>query len=689
MKNLAKLFPVLLAAALLTAILLTGCGESVKIPGIRFYKPSNLGGFDFLESVGDVYICDIGDVQAAEVEVPAKYKGKPVVAVIGMTPNSNKTLTTLKIPEGVQYLQNIGRLNALQTLELPASVTSLTSAFSDSSALTELTLKGDVTKINGYSFMDCKALKSVTFQGDVGTIGDQAFTRCTSLESVTFQGNVGTITDYAFSECKSLRELNFKGSLEALEDSAFRDCPKLTEIPLPAGAAVGDGVFSSSGTETEDGTRFLQPENLSGYDFMSYVGYGDFYICDIGGVTVSELEVPVTYGNKPVTAVISTSSEPNDTLTSLKVPEGVQSMVRIDSFTALRTLELPASVKTLNNAFSNSPALEEITLPCDGVTINGKSFCDCTALKSVTLTGKVKYLEGSAFSGCTALENVTFRGDVSTIRSDAFSGCPALREVVFEGTLGSLRDYVFKDCPALTSIDLPADAIVGETVFERSEYDPSYSSEEVLAYSDFCNAESLKDRAGEILGQSLDPDKERTVEELAELADRFNGPILATTICPDCEHDDYSTGKVPAGQTLEVIDAGRIEYNYSGTVYTPDKAEQVMAGKTPLVWCLVEYIGYGIGPDYTGGKPADYLWTRVSLWEADSGNLLAWNAHSNGYAPPSYYAGNTISFMLPTGDGHDHHFFLEKDGREPTPLFIVIEDIYGVTSRTKRIEINQ
>ena len=626
---------------LLSVLLPAGCGTADRSgDGVKFHKPSDLSGYDFLRSLGDedVYICNIGEAAVSALEVPAVYKNKPVAAVIGNAIAGNGTVTALKIAEGVKYLEHIEGFTALQTVELPASVVSLNRAF-----------------------FNCPALKEITLKGDVETISRGSFNRCTALEKATFLGNVGTIEN-SFSGCTALRTLDFRKSLGALKNLAFYDCPLLTDVRLPEGAEVEESVFSSkTGGGTEDGLRFVKAENLAG-EFKAYIEDKNAYVCDIGSVTAAEAQVPAVYNDTPVTAVISMARKPNETLTVLKIAEGVRSVVLIENFTALRTVELPASASVFYNAFSG-----------------------CPALQSITLRGEGTVLAGDSFRNCASLETVTFTGSVEALQNHALSDCPALKTVDLPASVGALKDRVLNGCPSLTALTLPKNVKIDDTVLAKPDYEPGLLPDEVRAYSGRFNGEALKAAVKDVLGQPLDPALQVDAEGLKSLADRFNGPILATALCPDCEYTAYSPQAVPPAQSLEVIDVGRIEYNYAGTVYTPEKA-----GRTPAVFCLVEYTGYETGPNYTGGRPADYLRVRLSLWDADSGAPVAWYEARFGYAPGSYVVGVgavPISYRLSVGGGETHSIFLEKDGREPTPLYIVMSSVFGVSIPSKTVDI--
>ncbi|MBO4872802.1 MAG: leucine-rich repeat domain-containing protein [Lachnospiraceae bacterium] len=435
--------------------------------------------------------------------------------------------------------------------------------------------------------------------------------------------------------------------------------------------AVLAGLFFLAGCgnqvqKTEEGLTYWKPENLGGYDFLTKCKDQDVYICDIREVSTAELTVPSEFKGKPVVAVIGSPTGGNSTLTSLKIGEGVLYLERIANLSALKSVTLPSSVTFLKDAFENCPLLEEIVFP-----------------------GKIGWIGGFSFRKCSALQRVTFREDVGTVTSFAFADCPVLSEVRFEKSVGELQRYVFQGCFRLTAVELPAGTVVEKTVFERPyDYDPAYLPQTVLDYDLAFDAESLRQAALSVLGEALDPQKEISQEEAQSFADRLNGPILVTETCPDCYFYDYAPEALPKEPSLRLIPVSEIEYAFSGTVYTPEKAAGLTAKSQPPTYCLFEYIGYADGPQYNYVLSAGYyLWYRVSLREADTGNLLAWYTVKTGYAPASFTAGkDRINYDLQTGDG-TRSYFLNQDGTKPLPFNCVIQDFFGVTERSRQTEI--
>jgi len=443
-------------------------------------------------------------------------------------------------------------------------------------------------------------------------------------------------------------------------------CSKIWLIALLLFVLCLAGCGSGRIVETPDGARFLKPSNLGGYDFLRFCEGDDVYISDIRKVTAPEMEVPAAFRNQPVIAAIGNCTEANEALVTLKISEGVQYLERIDGFHALKNVDLPSTLLSLNDAFQYCPALEEVAIP-----------------------GDIEQVCGFSFQACNALEQVKFLGNVGVISDFAFHSCPSLKDVVFQGDVGEIKGYAFNECPMLTSIVLPRETVIEETVFARpTNYAPEYVSDAVNDYCRLYDADALREQAYAVLGQAFDPEKRISDGDAAKFSDTINGPILAMEQCPDCHHSEYSPEVLPEELSLKMIDVSEIEFFYSGTFYTPEKAQRVYDGTSPLVFCICEIIGHSDGPEYTfSGRPASYLWYRISLWEPGSDEPIAWYTCSNGSAPSVYTIGqDRISYSLKVGE-RNMYFFLDADRVQPTPLLRVVHDFYGITGKTKRVEI--
>ena len=110
------------------------------------------------------------------------------------------------------------------------------SAFSDCTGLTEVTIPDGVTELGWWAFDGCTSLQSVVIGDGVELIDHYAFRDCTSLTDVTFGERVREIGGNAFSGCTGFKTLEV--NVETIGMSAFQDCTGLVELIL------GEGVKS-------------------------------------------------------------------------------------------------------------------------------------------------------------------------------------------------------------------------------------------------------------------------------------------------------------------------------------------------------------------------------------------------------------------------------------------------------------
>ncbi len=429
----------------------------------------------------------------------------------------------------------------------------------------------------------------------------------------------------------------------------------LLALLLLSGCSGGNGVV-----ETNDGLAYYPVKGMGGFDFLEYWNGEDAYACNIEKFTGTSLTVPSTFQNKPVIAVWGD----NTNITDLRIGEGVLAVEK-SALRSLQTAVIPASVVCLNEAFRSAQLTE------------------------VTFSGNVSRISWLSFSNCGSLEKVTFLGDVGTI-SSCFRDCPKLKEVVFNGKVRELSGSAFSSCPALKSVTLPAETVVGDEVFRRPEkYDAAYLPEDTSEYCRRYDIGKLEAAALGSLGSALDPEKEIAPADAVHYKDRFNGPVLYTDQCPDCEYTDYSPEFLPDDLVIRTADVGEIEYFHSGTVYTKEKAESVRNGSSPVICCLCETCGYSKGPDYTLSSNNYYLWYRISLWDTETNTLVAWYTERNGYAPGSYTigVGGKDPFFPIVFSGKVRNFFLNEDGSEPDPVRSVLNDFFGGSGQGAGTEI--
>ncbi|MGN1120066.1 MAG: leucine-rich repeat domain-containing protein, partial [Oscillospiraceae bacterium] len=254
----------------------------------------------------------------------------------------------------------------ITSIEVPASVVSMTKAFASHATLQRATLycptignsafkgcsvletvniKDGVTKLDLYCFQSCPAIKTIVLPSSVTELGNYSFASCTNLTDVTMP-NVATISASSFEGDSALTGINAKGkitlpeTLTSLGASAFKNCTEINNVTIP------------------DGVRTLSKSLFESCSKLSTVSYGEnitivddkcFYKC----IALESFKFP------KLTATIGTST--------------------FEGCTALKTVDT-----------SNSP---------DITTIRASAFKDCDVLNNVVIPAGVTVLNDNLFNG--------------------------------------------------------------------------------------------------------------------------------------------------------------------------------------------------------------------------------------------------------------------------------------------------
>jgi len=213
-------------------------------------------------------------------------------------------------------------------------------AFSNLSALTNVTIPQGITSIGDYAFCACDWLISATIEEGVQSTGANMFNDCDRLATVKLPKSLTTIADGSFANCSALNHVTIPDNVTKIGTSAFSLCNGLSDITLGRGlTTIGDFAFKNC-----DSLETIQlPSNLK------KIGKEAFRECDI-----------------------------------------------------LKSITLPDSVTDIGeDAFSTCPELESITIPENVTTIKSGTFDYCYRLKSITLPAGLTSFEDD-LTGCPA-----------------------------------------------------------------------------------------------------------------------------------------------------------------------------------------------------------------------------------------------------------------------------------------------
>ena len=213
-------------------------------------------------------------------------------------------------------------------------------AFSNLSALTNVTIPQGITSIGDYAFCACDWLISATIEEGVQSTGANMFNNCDRLATVKLPESLTTIADGSFANCSALNHVTIPDNVTKIGTSAFCLCNELSDITLGRGlTTIGNFAFKNC-----DKLETIQlPSNLK------EIGIEAFRECDI-----------------------------------------------------LKSITLPDSVTDIGeDAFSTCPELESITIPENVTVIKSGTFDYCSKLKSITLPAGLTSFEDD-LTGCPA-----------------------------------------------------------------------------------------------------------------------------------------------------------------------------------------------------------------------------------------------------------------------------------------------
>ena len=178
--------------------------------------------------------------KSTNLSIPStlKLKGK-IRKVVAIAPRAfakddQGAITDIVLPK---YLVEIGedafRGSDIASVEMPNTVKRLgVHAFADCKNLKNVTLSSSLTLIPMGAFSGCEALEELQVPASVKKIADLAF-EASGLKEMELPMGVEMVGDGAFFNCQQLEKLAFPNSLKRLGVCCFLYCNKLKSLTLP------------------------------------------------------------------------------------------------------------------------------------------------------------------------------------------------------------------------------------------------------------------------------------------------------------------------------------------------------------------------------------------------------------------------------------------------------------------------
>lgn len=212
--------------------------------------------------------------------------------------NNTKTNVEVTTPaKGTAYVGDIVIPATITYEEKELSVTAVrSSAFSENTYLTSVTLPESVTSIGDYAFDSCEGIKKVTMPG-VKTIGHWAFRNCYELETLDFSDKLESIGNYCFDKILKITSITLPETTTNLGGYVFEGNPQITTVTCKAvtppavkrGYLDGEEIYTIfDDNDYGDRVLFVPEESINAY--KSALGWHHFgaNIKAIGSSSIAE-----------------------------------------------------------------------------------------------------------------------------------------------------------------------------------------------------------------------------------------------------------------------------------------------------------------------------------------------------------------------------------------------------------------
>lgn len=360
------------------------------------------------------------------ITVPEKIDGMTVTEIgSGAFDASTEEITSLTLPNTLETINAYALFGCvhIETLNIPASVTSLSAYMLDSPMDTDAELDIMAVHVDSENQNYC-SVNGVVFSKDMKTL--YYIPKCYKTEHYVIPEGVESALQCSTMRMKSL-------TLPA----------SLTSLELSGGKALEEYIV------TEGNTIYSAMEGVL-----------------FEGATLKG----VPAGNNR---------------TTYAVPDSVTAIggIAFANCKNLVTITIPETVTSIGSgAFEGCRALTSIELPSEAVIVNGFTFSGCSSLTSVVLPGSMTTLPHYAFSGCVALEAIEIPSDVVTVDTFAFNGCKALKKITIPDKVTAIKAGAFRNCISLTTVVIPKSVTeIGASVFAGNTDVTIYTTEGSVA----------------------------------------------------------------------------------------------------------------------------------------------------------------------------------------------------------------
>ena len=266
-----------------------------------------------------------------------------------------------------------------------------------------------------------------------------------SLKEVVITDDAN-VSGMAFYGARLIEKLTFTNNTTTINSRAFYGMYNLKELTVPSICNGGDSYFAHW-FMYQHLNRFCgctSDANLTArwYEDANYV----YHVNQNGaeGWIPNALNT-ITFTN--VTRLINYSLAFLSSVKTINLPTTLKTIDNYAMYsTGLTSIEVPANVTTAGlYIFGNTPL---VSATLSNNLVASYMFSNCSSLKEVLLVGENMLIKSNAFVNCTGLTQIDFGRNVATIEAGALNGCSGI-ELISIANLGNATNhnlaYLFGD----------------------------------------------------------------------------------------------------------------------------------------------------------------------------------------------------------------------------------------------------
>ena len=400
--------------------------------------------------------------------------------------------------------------------------------------VTSVYLPDDCIKIPRGAFQDCPYLKTVRLSPLTTAVAADWFKNDTSLVEITIPGNLPKLDSNQFSGCTGLKKITidageteftlnlnaFGGEIPAAIEEVVIKRPLAT---VTVATAPFKGVKTLKSVTVDSLCVALGASYFAGCSALENVslheGFTTLNTALFSGTAIKSITIPAGVKDIPSTCFSGCAS-----LTEVVLSEGLET-ISSQAFegSPVATIALPQTLTSVGQlAFNGSNISGDFVLPAAVKSIGANAFQNNTAITSVSLPASITSIGDGAFNGCSSIASYTVDAANTTFKvkeNNALASIDGSKIVAypvahanteFEDTEATaIAAYAFNGAKNLTKITTPACVQFGD-----------YS----LANTGVLTA-SLRGTVGRYVLQGCTSLAEVTLE---------NGKEIPMGVCKDC-----------------------------------------------------------------------------------------------------------------------------------------------------------